>query len=70
MSHLPVPHIPLDYINNPMDTRKISKAVQKMIPHVCQRFLPVGRLGKQTGNGHSAYHRTENDEEIPLPLCC
>jgi hypothetical protein len=52
-----------------MVAKKNSKAVQKMIPHTGQHLLPVGRLGKKTGNGNGARHRTKNGEKVSLPLC-
>ena len=41
-----------------------------MISNAGQHFLPVGRLGKNTGNGYGTRHRTKNDEKVSLPLCC
>src|SRR5207249_11069366 len=48
--------------------KNISKAVQKMISHSRQYFLPVARLSKNACNGHGTRHRTKNDEEVSLPL--
>src|ERR1041384_1296313 len=53
-----------------MDTRKVSKTVQEMVPDARQHFLPVGRLRKKAGNCRRSSHRAENDEEISLPLWC
>jgi hypothetical protein len=52
-----------------MVAKKNSKAAQKMIPHTSQHLLPVGSLGKKTGNGNGTRHRTKNDEKVSLPLC-
>ena len=39
-----------------------------MIADIVQHSLPVGRLGKKTRHRHGARHRTEDDEEVSLPL--
>src|SRR5436305_15185535 len=36
--------------------KKISEAVQKMIPHTRQELLPIGRLGKYASDRHGTRH--------------
>src|SRR5436309_7228002 len=48
--------------------KKISEAVQKVVSHTVQHFLPLRRVGKNPGNGYGARHRTENDEKVSFPL--
>src|SRR5579859_5464517 len=50
--------------------QKKSKTPQKMISHIGQRLLPVGRVGKNASYGHGTVHCSKDEDEVPLPLCC
>src|SRR5690242_20822988 len=49
--------------------KKMSEAVQKVIPHTSQYSLPVSRVDENAGNGHCTRHCAENDEEVSFPVC-
>jgi hypothetical protein len=48
--------------------QKKSKAPQKMISHIGQYLLPIGRLRKDTGNGYRTRDRAKNDKEASLSV--
>src|SRR5204862_2022686 len=50
--------------------QKKSKAPQKMISHIGQHLLPVGRVGKNASYGYGTDHCGKDDDEVTLPLCC
>src|SRR4051794_33308067 len=58
-----------DYVDNPIDAKKLE-ALQKMISNTSQQLLPVGRFGKNTGDGYGARHRAIDKQQVLLSLPC